>query len=214
VAQLRPGRPPTQVRGSGRVVRQAAGRRWELSAHGFWQVHPAAADALAGLVADLAAAPREGTAWDLYGGVGLFASVLAGQVGATGSVTVVDTSRRAVAAGAAALADLAQVSFVTGRVERALAELPGQPDVVVLDPPRRGAGRPVAAAVAGRRPARIVHLACDPAALARDVAAYLEGGYRLLALRALDAFPMTHHVECVAALALVKPPYTGRSVPS
>ncbi|MDQ3900440.1 MAG: class I SAM-dependent RNA methyltransferase, partial [Actinomycetota bacterium] len=44
-------------------------------------------------------------------------------------------------------------------------------------------------------------LACDPAALARDVAAYLEGGYRLLALRALDAFPMTHHVECVAALA-------------
>jgi len=94
------------------------------------------------------------------------------------------------------------VSFVTGRVERALAELPGQPDAVVLDPPRRGAGRPVAAAVTGRRPARIVHLACDPAALARDVAAYLEGGYRLLALRALDAFPMTHHVECVAALAL------------
>ena len=206
VAQLRPGRPPSQVRGSGRIVRHAAGRRWELSAHGFWQVHPAAADALAGLVADFAAAPRGGTAWDLYGGVGLFASVLAGQVGATGSVTVVDTSRRAATDGAAALADLAQVSFVTRRVERALAELPGQPDVVVLDPPRRGAGRPVAAAVAGRRPARIVHLACDPAALARDVAAYLEGGYRLLALRALDAFPMTHHVECVAALALVRPP--------
>jgi len=206
VAQLRPGRPPSQVRGSGRIVRHAAGRRWELSAHGFWQVHPAAADALAALVADFAAAPRGGTAWDLYGGVGLFASVLAGQVGATGSVTVVDTSRRAATDGAAALADLAQVSFVTRRVERALAELPGQPDVVVLDPPRRGAGRPVAAAVAGRRPARIVHLACDPAALARDVAAYLEGGYRLLALRALDAFPMTHHVECVAALALVRPP--------
>ncbi|MBV8997375.1 MAG: class I SAM-dependent RNA methyltransferase [Pseudonocardiales bacterium] len=202
VAQLCPGRPPTQVRGSGRIVWYAAERRWELSAHGFWQVHPAAADALAGLVADLAAAPRGGTAWDLYGGVGLFASVLAGQVGASGSVTVVDTSRRAAADGAAALADLAQVSFVTGRVERALAELPGQPDAVVLDPPRRGAGRPVAAAVTGRRPARIVHLACDPAALARDVAAYLEGGYRLLALRALDAFPMTHHVECVAALAL------------
>jgi tRNA/tmRNA/rRNA uracil-C5-methylase (TrmA/RlmC/RlmD family) len=201
VAQLRPGRPPTQVRGSGRIVRHAVGRRWELSAHGFWQVHPAAADMLARLVADLAAAPRGGTAWDLYGGVGLFASVLAGQVGTTGSVTVVDTSRHAAADGAAALADLPQVSFVTGRVERALAELPGQPDVVVLDPPRRGAGRPVAAAVTGRRPARIVHLACDPAALARDVAAYLEGGYRLLALRALDAFPMTHHVECVAALA-------------
>jgi tRNA/tmRNA/rRNA uracil-C5-methylase (TrmA/RlmC/RlmD family) len=93
------------------------------------------------------------------------------------------------------------VSFVTGRVERAVAELPGQPDVVVLDPPRDGAGRQVAAAVTARQPVRLVHLACDPAALARDLACYLESGYRLLELRALDAFPMTHHVECVAALA-------------
>jgi tRNA/tmRNA/rRNA uracil-C5-methylase (TrmA/RlmC/RlmD family) len=201
VAQLRPGRPPTQLRGTGRVVRHAAGRRWELSALAFWQVHPAAADALAALVGDWAAAPRGGTAWDLYGGVGLFASVLAGQVGPTGSVTVVEASRRAAADGAAALADLAQVRFVTGRVERVLAQLSGSPDVVVLDPPRRGAGREVAAAVADRGPARIVHLACDPAALARDIAVYVGSGYRLLAVRALDAFPMTHHVECVAALA-------------
>jgi tRNA/tmRNA/rRNA uracil-C5-methylase (TrmA/RlmC/RlmD family) len=106
-----------------------------------------------------------------------------------------------VADGAAALADLTQVSFVTGRVEQALAGLPGDPDVVVLDPPRRGAGRAVAVAVADRGPARIVHLACDPAALARDLAAYLEAGYRLLEIRALDAFPMTHHIECVALLA-------------
>ncbi len=200
VTQLRAGRPATQVQGTGRVERHAAGRRWELSSHGFWQVHPAAADTLAALVGQWAAAPRGGSAWDLYGGVGLFASVLAAQVGATGSVTVVESSRRAVADGVAALADLAQVSFVTGRVEQVLAQLPGQPDVVVLDPPRRGAGRPVAAAVAGRGAARIIHLACDPASLARDLAVYLQGGYRLLALRALDAFPMTHHVECVAVL--------------
>ncbi|MGH3867855.1 MAG: class I SAM-dependent RNA methyltransferase [Pseudonocardiaceae bacterium] len=200
VAALRPGRAPEQLRGTGRVVRRAAGRRWELSALGFWQVHPAAADALAALVGDWAGAPRGGTAWDLYGGVGLFASMLADQVGPTGSVTVVEASRRAAADGAAALADLAQVRFVTGRVERALAQLPGPPDVVVLDPPRRGVGREVAAAVADREPTRIVHVACDPAALARDIAAYLEGGYRLLAMRVLDAFPMTHHVECVALL--------------
>ncbi|MGH3773191.1 MAG: class I SAM-dependent RNA methyltransferase [Pseudonocardiaceae bacterium] len=201
VAQLRPGRPPRQLRGTGRVVRHAAGRRWELSVLGFWQVHPEAADALAALVGEWAAAPPGGTAWDLYGGVGLFASVLAGQVGRSGSVTVVEASRRAVADGAVALADLAQVRFVTGRVERALDQLPGHPDVVVLDPPRSGAGREVALAVAGHGPARIVHVACDPAALARDIAAYLEGGYRLLAVRALDAFPMTHHVESVAVLA-------------
>jgi tRNA/tmRNA/rRNA uracil-C5-methylase (TrmA/RlmC/RlmD family) len=201
IAQLRPGRPPTQVRGSGCTVRYAAGRHWALSTGSFWQVHPAAADALAKLVGRSTAAPRGGTAWDLYGGVGLFASVLAGQVGPTGSVTVVESSRLAAADGAATLADLPQVNFVTGWVEQVLAELPGQPDVVVLDPPRAGAGRRVAAAVTARRPARLVHLGCDPAALARDIAGYLEGGYRLLALHALDAFPMTHHVECVAALA-------------
>jgi tRNA/tmRNA/rRNA uracil-C5-methylase (TrmA/RlmC/RlmD family) len=201
VAQLRADRPSKQLRGTGRVVRHAAGRRWELSAPGFWQIHPAAADALAALVGEWAAAPLGGMAWDLYGGVGLFASVLAGQVGPTGSVTVVEVSRRATADGAAALADLAQVCFATGQVERALDRLPGVPDVVVLDPPRRGAGREVALAVADRGPARIVHVACDPAALARDIAAYLEGGYRLREIRALDAFPMTHHVECVALLA-------------
>jgi tRNA/tmRNA/rRNA uracil-C5-methylase (TrmA/RlmC/RlmD family) len=200
VAQLRAGRPPRQFRGTGRVVRHAAGRRWELSTLGFWQVHPAAADALASLVEEWSAAPRAGTAWDLYGGVGLFASVLADQVGPSGSVTVVEASRRAVADGAAALADLAQVRFIPGKVERVLDQLPGVPDVVVLDPPRRGAGREVASAVADRGPARIVHVACDPAALARDIAAYLEGGYRLLAVQALDTFPMTHHVECVAVL--------------
>ncbi|MGQ0775806.1 MAG: class I SAM-dependent RNA methyltransferase [Pseudonocardiales bacterium] len=200
VAELRPGRPPKWVLGTGRAVQHAAGRRWEIAAHGFWQVHPAAADALAAIVGEWAGAAEGGSAWDLYGGLGLFASVLASQVGPTGSVTVVESSRRAVLDGTAALADLPHVHFVTGRVERVIGQLPGDPDVVVLDPPRRGAGREVAAAVAGRRPERIVHVGCDPAALARDIGVYGECGYRLVALRALDAFPMTHHIECIALL--------------
>jgi tRNA/tmRNA/rRNA uracil-C5-methylase (TrmA/RlmC/RlmD family) len=200
VAELRAGRPPKRVRGNGRAVQHAAGRRWEFGAHGFWQVHPAAADALAAIVGDWSAAPAGGQAWDLYGGVGLFAAVLADQVGPDGSVTVVESNRHAAADGAAALADLPQVRVVTARVERELDRLPGHPDVVVLDPPRGGAGRAVAAAVADRGPARIVHVGCDPASLARDVAAYIGSGYRLAALRALDTFPMTHHVECVALM--------------
>lgn len=200
VAELRAGRVVRWVRGSGRAVRLVAGRRWELAADEFWQVHPAAADALAGIVADWAATPVGGLAWDLYGGAGLFAAVLAAQSGPAGSVTVVESSRRAVRDGAAALADLPQVSFVADRVQRAVARLPGPPDVVVLDPPRRGAGRAVAAAVTARGPRRIVHVACDPAALARDLTGYRDGGYRLAGLRVLDAFPMTHHVECVAVL--------------
>ena len=71
-------------------------------------------------------------------------------------------------------------------------------DVVVLDPPRTGAGRGVCAEVAALRPRVVAYVACDPAALARDTAYLADAGYRLDTLRAFDAFPMTHHVECVA----------------
>jgi len=76
----------------------------------------------------------------------------------------------------------------------------GGADVVVLDPPRTGAGAEVVASIAGRTPRAVAYVACDPAALARDVAAFRSYGYRLVALRAYDLFPMTHHFECVALL--------------
>jgi tRNA/tmRNA/rRNA uracil-C5-methylase (TrmA/RlmC/RlmD family) len=69
---------------------------------------------------------------------------------------------------------------------------------VVLDPPRSGAGPDVCTALARRAPSSIVYVACDPAALGRDTAALQAAGYRLTGLRAFDAFPQTHHVECVA----------------
>ena len=180
------------------VVQRAAGREWRLSAGTFWQVHPALAQTLADVVAEWAQVPAGGLAWDLYGGVGLFAAVLAGQVGPDGEVRVVESDRQAVSDGRAALADLEQVHWTVGRVEQVLASLPGRPDVVVADPPRRGLGRATVAALCARTPNRIVHVACDPAALARDVALFATHGYDLAALRAFDAFPMTHHMECVA----------------
>ena len=179
-------------------VAHAAGRTWRLSPGTFWQVHPALADALAQVVEEWARVPAGGTAWDLYGGAGLFAAVLAGQAGPDGEVVVVESARGAVADGRAALADLPQVRWRTGRVEHELATLPGRPDVVVADPPRRGLGRALVAALAERAPDRVVHVACDPAALARDVALFAAHGYRLAALRAFDAFPMTHHLEATA----------------
>lgn len=181
------------------AVQHAAGRAWKLDAHGFWQVHPAAAETLAAVVGEWAIAPRGGRVWDLYAGVGLFAAVLAGQVGSGGEVWAVESGRRAVADGAANLADLPAVRWRAGRVERVVRELP-EPAVVVLDPPRAGAGRAVVESVADAGPARIVYVACDPAALARDLATFAGCGYGLRRLRAFDAFPMTHHVECVALL--------------
>jgi tRNA/tmRNA/rRNA uracil-C5-methylase (TrmA/RlmC/RlmD family) len=184
----------------GPVVQRAAGREWRLSPGVFWQVHPALPDTLAGVVGEWAQAPAGGTAWDLYGGVGLFAAVLAEQVGPRGSVTVVESAGRAVADGRAALADLRQVDWRVGRVERVLPTLLQRPDVVVAYPPRRGLGRELVRALAERAPDRVVHVACDPAALARDLALFASYGYRLRRLRAFDAFPMTQHFECVALL--------------
>ena len=193
-----------QVRGSGDAEEVAIGRRWSVSAAGFWQVHFAAADAFAEVVRRMARVPAGGVAWDLYGGVGLFAAVLAEQAGESGRVLVVESARGAVADAERNLADLPQVRCRAGTVEKVVRNPRlADPDVVVLDPPRKGAGREVVDAVTARRPARIVHVACDPAALARDVGLFAERGYRLVELEAFDAFPMTHHVECIASLERV-----------
>src|SRR5690606_15850119 len=98
------------------------------------------------------------------------------------------------------LADLPQLRWRVGRVERIVSTVEPRADVVVLDPPRKGAGAAVVGAIAAAGPERVVYVACDPAALARDVATFDGHGYRLRALRAFDAFPMTQHVECIALL--------------
>ncbi len=99
--------------------------------------------------------------------------------------------------GAEALADLSQVSFRHGRVERVIGTL-AAPDVVILDPPRAGAGKEVVAAIADAAPRRVIHVGCDPASFGRDVSLYRAQGFELADLRAFAAFPSTHHVECLA----------------
>ena len=181
---------------------RAAGRTWRVTRSGFWQVHPQAADTLVAAVLEaLDPQPGERCA-DLYSGVGLFSGALADRVGRTGFVAAVEGDRTATADAVVNLADLPQVSAVADRVDRALARgAAGQRvDVVVLDPPRTGAKRDVVEAVAGLTPRAVAYVACDPAALARDVAIFAEHGYQLATLRAFDLFPMTHHVECVALL--------------
>ncbi|WP_063021028.1 class I SAM-dependent RNA methyltransferase [Nocardia niwae] len=189
--------------GSGRAVEYVAGRRWEVAATGFWQAHRGAAQRYSDLIAEWADLGPGGRAWDLYSGAGVFAARLAEQTGRTGVVLAVESARPAVADGAAALRDLPWVELRAQRVERWVLEHVGgaAPDVVVLDPPRAGAGKEVIGAVAAAGPARIVHVGCDPAAFARDLSLYQAAGYRLADLRAFDAFPATHHVECLALLA-------------
>lgn len=190
---------------SGRAGRHAGGRDWEVEGTGFWQVHPAAADALVAAVAGYAGVRPGETVLDLYAGAGLFGGALAPGVGADGRVVCVEADEAACAAADANLADLPQAEVWQGDVDAEgltglLAELATAPDVVVLDPPRAGAGPAVSRLLAGAGARAVVYVACDPAALARDVAAFAGAGYRLAGVRGFDAFPMTGHVECVALL--------------
>jgi tRNA/tmRNA/rRNA uracil-C5-methylase (TrmA/RlmC/RlmD family) len=185
----------------GVAVEQAVRREWRVSSDGFWQAHPDAADVYAEVVAGWTGLAAGESAWDLYAGVGLFAAVLADQVGPSGTVMAVESFHPAAVEAASNLADLPQVRVFAGKVEAVLRAGEGpDPAVVVLDPPRKGAGRAVVSAIAERVSRRVVYVACDPAALARDVATFAEHGFTLTGLRAFDAFPMTHHVECVALL--------------
>ena len=168
-------------------------------------MHPAAADRFTAAVL-AAARPRPGdTAVDLYAGAGLFTAALADAVGATGRVVAVESNPAAVGDAIANVKPWPWVEVRRGRVDAPLidqlvGELGDGPDVVVLDPPRAGAGAAVMRALAASGARALVYVACDPAALARDVATARECGWRLGALEAFDAFPMTHHVECVATL--------------
>lgn len=205
-----------------RVAAQTFAGTFEVSARGFWQVHPGAAPTFVDTVTGLLA-PREGeVALDLYAGVGLFAAALAQRVGESGKVVAVESDPGAVASAAGNLAAYPSVALVRARVDDAFGVpragrsgptrnraqrqrklrrhplLPLRADLVVLDPPRTGAGRDVTAQIAALEPRAIAYVACDPSALARDSAFLAAAGYELGGLRAFDAFPMTHHVECIA----------------
>lgn len=200
VTEIRDG-VPSPVSGPAEVREVAVGRDWTLPSSAFWQVHPAAADTLCAAVLDLLDPQPGETAWDLYGGAGLFAAALAGRVGEA-RITLVESSRDGVEAARANLADLPQVEVVAARVETALTRrrITGPVHVVVLDPPRSGAGAQVVRDIVAAGPRAVAYVACDPAAFARDVRTFTDLGWRLAALRGFDLFPMTQHVEQVGLL--------------
>ncbi len=188
------------VEGRYEAAQRVGERIWRVPVTAFWQAHRDAARVYSGLVAGWAQLSAGMTAWDLYGGAGVFAAVLAEAVGETGKVVTVDTSRGASRSARAALADLGWVSVVTDSVRRALTAQQARADVAVLDPPRSGAGREIIGLLAAAEVPRVVHIGCEAASFARDVGLYLGHGYRVEDLRVFDSFPLTHHIECVAVL--------------
>lgn len=196
------------------IREQVDGRDFRLDAQGFWQVHRGAADALYRAVQQTVMPDvfdTHAANLDLYGGVGLLAAALADRFGPETHVTSVESSRAATDFAVGNLSGWAGARAVTDRTDRYLQRLLGSADAVersrlraatvILDPPRSGARTTVVAQLAELAPAQLVYVACDPVALARDIALFAERGYELRTLRAFDLFPHTHHVEAIALLA-------------
>lgn len=203
-----PGRARVIVDGGrGRtVLRRVHGVDFAVDEAGFWQVHRDApttlVDTVAGLV-DVDRIDADAPHLDLYGGVGLFAVWLA-RAGL--AVTTVEADSRASELAARNAASLGRVDARCEPAERFLRREAQQApagmyarSLVVLDPPRSGAGRRAIADLVRLAPAQVIYVACDPVALARDARLLVDAGWRLDRLRAFDLFPHSHHFETVAS---------------
>ena len=176
---------------------EVLGKTLEVSNESFWQGHINAPTVLSSVVKDFAGVTEGDHVLDLYGGVGLFTAAVIDDIGESGIVDLIEGSKSATADATRNFAAHANVKIVTGDVAKHLPRIQSA-DVVVLDPPRDGAGKTVVNEIARLSPRRVIYVACDPAALARDTGYFLDNGYSLVKLRAFDLFPMTHHIECVA----------------
>ena len=196
------------------VVTELVGEReFRLADTGFWQVHQHAATTLTTAVQEAIFPelfdPRADNL-DLYGGVGLLAAAVGDLFGPATRITTVEGESAATDFAAGNLSEWIGSSAVTARVEPWITKLAAtatatererlRAATVILDPPRSGAGADVVRNLVELAPAQIVYVACDPVALARDVASFVAGGYSLVRLRAFDLFPHTHHLETVATL--------------
>jgi tRNA/tmRNA/rRNA uracil-C5-methylase (TrmA/RlmC/RlmD family) len=201
VALAQPDGTVAPLRGDAILTSTVAGFTYGYDASCFFQVNPGGAEAIVEEVLAAVGAVGGRRVWDLYAGVGLLTLPLA----ASGAVvTAVEGHAPATAWASRNATDAGvDIEVVTAPVERFVGQVtrdPGdrRPDVVVLDPPRRGAGGDVVADLATLAPDVIAYVACDVAALARDARTLTVNGYRLARAVPLDLFPMTHHIEVVA----------------
>ena len=166
-----------------------------VSRGGFFQVNRFLLDELVRIVTD----GRNGLlAWDLFAGVGLFSRVLADGFGEVVAVEANATAIRDLAA-----AKVGNVRGVAGSVVEFLRQAAvgrERPELVVMDPPRAGAGQEVSELLARLQVPQIVYVSCDPTTLARDLRVMVDSGYDLAELHLVDLFPQTFHLETVAVL--------------
>ncbi len=194
--KVRSPRPPLQW-GRQSVNYRVAGRDYTVSAGSFFQVN---STLLNKFVAAAIGDENGSVAWDLYAGVGLFSVALAERfervIAVESSAAACKDLRHNLRGSRAQYVQASTMNFL--RQANSLKQ--DAPDLILLDPPRAGAGVEAAKMLADVGPSRIVYVSCDPATLGRDLAALIQSGYRLLRLQLVDMFPQTYHMETIAVL--------------
>lgn len=181
---------------------------FDISAKSFFQVNPVQMEKLYSKALEYADLKGSENVYDLYSGIGTISLFLAKKAGhVTGVEVVPDAVKDAVRN--AKLNGFTNTNFYTGKTEDVLPKLvaQGRPaDVIVLDPPRKGAEKSVLDTILSVAPSRIVYVSCDPATLARDLRILCENGeYELKRYAPVDQFPESTHVETVVLLSQQKP---------
>lgn len=195
---------PTIVEGDNQLHYSVKDFNYQVSQSSFWQSNINAPDKLVEAVLEFAEFKAGDHLLDLYGGVGLFAGAALPILGPGGRIDIVEGSSSATSDARANFNGAENVFIHTGDVVKELKKFK-RADVIVLDPPRTGAGKPVIESAVQLKARAIIYVACDPAALARDTGYLNDAGYHLEDIRAFDLFPMTHHIESIAL-------YTPRKV--
>jgi len=188
------------VAGAEHLEEQLAGLRFRISPRAFFQTNTEMAEVLYATAADLAELRGSERVFDLFCGIGTVALVLALRAREVWGVEVVEEAV-ADAMANARLNEVENASFFAGDVRtalRPLVEEAGRPDVVVVDPPRAGLSAKIVRRLLETRARKIVYISCNPTTLAPNARQIVDDGYELRAVRPVDMFPQTPHIECVA----------------
>ena len=188
--------------GPGYIEDTLCGLTFRLSPRSFYQVNHHQAQRLYEAAIAQAQITKEDLVLDLYCGVGTITLAMAKAAGKVIGVEVVeqaveDARENALRNG------IENAEFFCGDAGKAALELEQRgirPDVVVVDPPRKGLNADTIEALSRMQPRRIVYVSCDPATMARDVALLKERGYKLQSAQAADLFPRCSHVESIVCL--------------
>jgi len=200
VSVMRSGR---SISGPTQIIEQVGGSSFKISPEAFWQSHKSAPVTLVKAALAQLGVKSNDHVCDLYSGVGLFAAAILKQLSEQGFITLIESDKSAVADARKVFLNKSNVKILQGLVAQQLP-IVKRADLILLDPPRTGAGEVVIKQLIKLKPRKIVYVACDPAALARDSKTLIDAGYKLDHISAYDLFPMTQHIECVAGFSPVK----------